>query len=119
ARDGVRARMAGSEAGAAERLRIERDLHEGAQPRLVALTMPLGMAKSKVDSDPERAKELGYEAHTEAKGIVTELRQLARGIHPAVLTDRGLDADVSTLAGRLTSPSHDDVRLDGGIRRQA
>src|SRR5699024_11859261 len=117
ARDGVRARMAGSEAGAAERLRIERDLHEGAQPRLVALTMPLGMAKSKVDSDPERAKELVSEAHAEAKGIVTELRQLARGIHPAVLTDRGLDAAVSALAGRSTIPIDVDVRLEGRIGR--
>ncbi|MGC3020414.1 MULTISPECIES: sensor histidine kinase [unclassified Brevibacterium] len=114
-----RARMAGIEAAAAERLRIERDLHDGAQPRLVALTMTLGMAKSKIDSDPERAKELVAEAHTEAKGIVTELRQLARGIHPAVLTDRGLDAAVSALAGRSTIPVDVDVRLEGRIGREA
>jgi signal transduction histidine kinase len=114
-----RARMAGIEAAAAERLRIERDLHDGAQPRLVALTMTLGMAKSKVDSDPERAKELVSEAHAEAKGIVTELRQLARGIHPAVLTDRGLDAAVSALAGRSTIPIDVDVRLEGRIGREA
>lgn len=114
-----RARMAGIEAAAAERLRIERDLHDGAQPRLVALTMTLGMAKSKIDTDPERAKELVAEAHTEAKGIVTELRQLARGIHPAVLTDRGLDAAVSALAGRSTIPVDVDVRLEGRIGREA
>ncbi|WP_209370474.1 sensor histidine kinase [Brevibacterium renqingii] len=114
-----RARMAGIEAAAAERLRIERDLHDGAQPRLVALTMTLGMAKSKIDSDPERAKELVSEAHTEAKGIVSELRQLARGIHPAVLTDRGLDAAVSALAGRSTIPVDVDVRLEGRIGREA
>ncbi|SDS03656.1 Signal transduction histidine kinase [Brevibacterium siliguriense] len=114
-----RARMAGIEAAAAERLRIERDLHDGAQPRLVALTMTLGMAKTKIDSDPERAKELVAEAHTEAKGIVTELRQLARGIHPAVLTDRGLDAAVSALAGRSTIPIDVDVRLEGRIGREA
>ncbi|MFE1082352.1 sensor histidine kinase [Brevibacterium sediminis] len=114
-----RARMAGLEAAAAERLRIERDLHDGAQPRLVALTMTLGMAKTKIDSDPEKAKELVAEAHTEAKGIVNELRQLARGIHPAVLTDRGLDAAVSALAGRSTIPVDVDVRLEGRIGREA
>ncbi|UVI35739.1 histidine kinase [Brevibacterium spongiae] len=114
-----RARMAGIEAAAAERLRIERDLHDGAQPRLVALTMTLGMAKTKIDSDPERAKELVAEAHTEAKGIVNELRQLARGIHPAVLTDRGLDAAVSALAGRSAIPVDVDVRLEGRIGREA
>ncbi|MGO1450586.1 MAG: histidine kinase, partial [Brevibacterium aurantiacum] len=114
-----RARMAGIEAAGAERLRIERDLHDGAQPRLVALSMTLGMAKSKIDTDPERAKELVSEAHTEAKGIVNELRQLARGIHPAVLTDRGLDAAVSALAGRSTIPVEVDVRLAGRIDREA
>ncbi|MBP0656381.1 sensor histidine kinase, partial [Mycobacterium tuberculosis] len=93
-----RDRMGGSGAAAAERLRSDRDLHDGAQPRLVALTMTLGLAKSKIDSDPERAKELVAEAHAEAKGIVNELRQLARGIHPAVLPARGLDAAVSALA---------------------
>ncbi len=114
-----RARMAGIDAAAAERLRIERDLHDGAQPRLVALTMTLGLAKSKIDTDPERAKELVAEAHAEAKGIVTELRQLARGIHPAVLTDRGLDAAVSALAGRSPIPVEVDVRLGGRIEREA
>lgn len=114
-----RARKAGIEAAAAERLRIERDLHDGAQPRLVALTMTLGMAKTKIDNDPERAKELVSEAHAEAKGIVTELRQLARGIHPAVLTDRGLDAAVSALAGRSSIPVEVDVRLEGRIAREA
>ena len=114
-----RARMAGIEAAGAERLRIERDLHDGAQPRLVALSMTLGMAKSKIDKDPERAKELVSEAHAEAKGIVNELRQLARGIHPAVLTDRGLDAAVSALAGRSTIPVEVDVRLAGRIDREA
>ena len=114
-----RARMAGIEAAGAERLRIERDLHDGAQPRLVALSMTLGMAKSKIDNDPERAKELVSEAHAEAKGIVNELRQLARGIHPAVLTDRGLDAAVSALAGRSTIPVEVDVRLAGRIDREA
>lgn len=114
-----RARMAGIEAAGAERLRIERDLHDGAQPRLVALSMTLGMAKSKIDTDPERAKELVSEAHAEAKGIVNELRQLARGIHPAVLTDRGLDAAVSALAGRSSIPVEVDVRLTGRIDREA
>lgn len=114
-----KARVAGIDAAAAERQRIERDLHDGAQPRLVALTMTLGMAKTKIDNDPERAKELISEAHAEAKGIVTELRQLARGIHPAVLTDRGLDAAVSALAGRSPIPVEVDVRLSGRIDREA
>jgi signal transduction histidine kinase len=88
----------------AERRRIERDLHDGAQQRLVALAMNLGMAKEKFAKDPEAARVLVEEAHAEAKQAMVELRNLARGIHPAVLSDRGLDAALSSLAGRAPVP---------------
>lgn len=102
-------RAAALDAVALERQRIERDLHDGAQQRLVAVAMGLGMAKEKLDDDPVRARELVTEAHEEAKRAIAELRDLARGIHPAVLTDRGLDAAVSALAAR--SPVPVDVRV--------
>jgi signal transduction histidine kinase len=88
----------------AERRRIERDLHDGAQQRLVALAMNLGMAREKFDRDPEAARALMEEAHQDAKQAMVELRNLARGIHPAVLSDRGLDAALSSLAGRAPVP---------------
>lgn len=87
-----------------ERRRIERDLHDGAQQRLVALAMQLGRAKSRFGTDPEGARALIDEAHTEAKLALVELRDLARGLHPAVLTDRGLDAALSGLAARSPVP---------------
>jgi len=93
----------------AERRRIERDLHDGAQQRLVALAMTLGRAKA--TDDPVLAKNLVGEAHGEAKEALVELRNLARGIHPAVLTDRGLDAAVSALAARCPIPVAVDVDL--------
>jgi signal transduction histidine kinase len=96
---------------AAERRRIERDLHDGAQQRLVALAMDLGMAREKFAKDPEKARALLDEAHDEAKRALTELRNLARGIHPAVLTDRGLDAALSALAARSTVPVDVSVEL--------
>jgi signal transduction histidine kinase len=87
-----------------ERRRIERDLHDGAQQRLVALAMQLGRAKSRFATDPEGAGALLDEAHSEAKLALAELRDLARGLHPAVLTDRGLDAALSGLAARAPIP---------------
>jgi signal transduction histidine kinase len=96
---------------AAERRRIERDLHDGAQQRLVALAMDLGMAREKFTGDPEAARTLIEEAHDEAKRALAELRNLARGIHPAVLTDRGLDAAVSALAARSPVPVEVDIEL--------
>jgi signal transduction histidine kinase len=94
------------ESAADERRRIERDLHDGAQARLVALAMDLGMAKEKLagGSDPERAATLVASAHDEVKRALSELRDLTRGIHPAVLTDRGLDAALSAVAARCTVP---------------
>ncbi|NUU16662.1 sensor histidine kinase [Cellulomonas humilata] len=91
-----------------ERRRIERDLHDGAQQRLVALGVELGAAKRKVSSDPEAAAALDH-AHREVKETLAELRDLVRGIHPAVLTDRGLDAALSALAARSPVPVRVDV----------
>ncbi|MFH8251353.1 sensor histidine kinase [Microbacterium sp. B2969] len=101
-----------------ERTRIERDLHDGVQPRLVSVGMTLGLAQQKIDSDPDAAKELISEAHTSTKAAITELRQLARGIHTSVLDDRGLDAALSALAARSVVPVHLDVRLDGRCSRE-
>ncbi|MFJ9542404.1 sensor histidine kinase [Streptomyces sp. NPDC101225] len=84
--------------------RIERDLHDGAQARLVNLAMGLGLAKEKLLEDPDSAAEMVAEAHGEVKLALQELRDLARGIHPAVLTDRGLDAALSSVASRCTVP---------------
>lgn len=93
-----------------ERSRIERDLHDGVQPRLVSVGMTLGMAKQKVASDPDRAVALIDEAHTSTKAAITELRHIARGFHPAVLEDRGLDAALSALAVQSHAPVDLDVR---------
>ncbi|WP_345617077.1 sensor histidine kinase [Streptomyces ziwulingensis] len=89
---------------AADLRRIERDLHDGAQARLVNLAMGLGLAKEKLLEDPDAAAVMVDEAHGEVKLALRELRDLARGIHPAVLTDRGLDAALSSIASRCTVP---------------
>ena len=104
---GSRARVV--DAAEAERRRIERDLHDGAQQRLVSLAMNLGRARAQYDADPEAARVLLEEAHSDAKHALVELRDLARGLHPAVLTDRGLDAALSGLAGRSPVPVTLDV----------
>ncbi|MFJ6696119.1 sensor histidine kinase [Streptomyces sp. NPDC091272] len=97
---------------AADLRRIERDLHDGAQARLVALAMGLGLAKEKLLDDPEAAALMVGEAHGEVKLALQELRDLARGIHPAVLTDRGLDAALSAIASRCTVPVTVNADLD-------
>ncbi|MDX2560017.1 sensor domain-containing protein [Streptomyces sp. TX20-6-3] len=96
---------------AADLRRIERDLHDGAQARLAALAMDLGLAKEKLAEDPQAAAVLVDEAHGEVKLALQELRDLARGIHPAVLTDRGLDAALSAVASRCAVPVSVDVDL--------
>ncbi|AYG81130.1 Oxygen sensor histidine kinase NreB [Streptomyces hundungensis] len=98
---------------AADLRRIERDLHDGAQARLVALAMGLGLAKEKLLEDPDTAAAMVDEAHGEVKLALQELRDLARGIHPAVLTDRGLDAALSSVASRCTVPVKVAVDLPG------
>jgi len=88
----------------AERRRIERDLHDGAQQRLVSLAMNLGRAKARFDDDPEAAKAIIDQAHTDAKKALADLRNLVRGVHPPVLTDRGLDAAISGLTALCPVP---------------
>jgi signal transduction histidine kinase len=102
------------DAAEAERRRIERDLHDGAQQRLVALAMELGRAKAKFADDLDAAKELVDQAHAQAKEALTELRNLVRGVHPPVLTDRGLDAALSGLAALCPVPV--DVHVDVPVR---
>jgi signal transduction histidine kinase len=103
-------RAAAVDLAAADRRQIERDLHDGVQQRLVSIAMDLGRAKEKLGTDPERAGRLVAEAHDEAKRALSDVRNLARGIHPAILTDRGLDPALSALAAR--SPVPVDVRVD-------
>ena len=90
--------------------RIERDLHDGAQARLVALGMSLGMAEQKLAEDPERASELLAEARAGAEHALRELRDLARGIHPPVLADRGLDAALASLVN--ATPMRVDLSVE-------
>ncbi|SNQ46869.1 Signal transduction histidine kinase [Frankia canadensis] len=100
------------DSAAADLRRIERDLHDGAQARLVTLAMGLGMAKEKLADDPHAAAQMVAEAHGEAKLALQELRDLARGINPAILTDRGLPAALVSLAARCTVPTRAAVTLD-------
>ncbi|MGI5492931.1 sensor histidine kinase [Microtetraspora malaysiensis] len=93
-----------------ERRRIERDLHDGAQQRLVALSMRLGLARLDLPPDAPIAEQLA-QAHEEAKRAMAELRELIRGVHPQVLTDRGLAAAVRDVAGRSPTPVDVDVSL--------
>ena len=88
------------EAGDAERRRLERNLHDGAQQRLVALALQMRIADSKVDDDPELAHELVGAALAQLSAALDELRELARGIHPAVLTERGLEPALRSLTER-------------------
>ena len=96
----------------AERRRIERDLHDGAQQRLLALTMTLTRARARLAHDPDGARELITEAQEESKEVMTELRQVARGLHPRVLTDHGLGSALPVAAGRSPVPVRLDVELD-------
>ncbi len=95
----------------AERRRIERDLHDGIQPRLVSLSIQLGLAKTRVARDPTSAQELLEQAHDEVKTALHDLRGLVRGIHPSVLDERGLDAALSSLVAGCPIPFHVDVQL--------
>ncbi len=108
-----RTRTSVVEAMLAERRRIERDLHDGVQQHLVHLAMSLGMAKDRIDTDPAGAKALVTEAHEEAKRTISDLRNTVRGIHPAVLTDRGLDAAISAVASSLPIPATVQVDVPG------
>ncbi|MFB4298147.1 sensor histidine kinase [Actinomadura sp. NTSP31] len=94
----------------AERRRIERDLHDGAQQRLIGLTLKLGMARIDLPGDSEAGRSVA-EAHEQAKLLMDELRELIRGIHPRVLTDRGLPAALRELADRSPLPVTVEVDL--------
>jgi signal transduction histidine kinase len=92
------------EAGDTERRRLERNLHDGAQQRLVSLALKLRLIRTSLRKDPEAADALLTEAGAELNQALEELRELARGIHPAVLTDRGLEAAIRALADRAPMP---------------
>jgi signal transduction histidine kinase len=96
--------------GLEERRRLERDLHDGAQQRLVSMALSLRMARAKLRADPDRAEALLEGAGAELDAALGELRELARGIHPAVLSDRGLDTALETLAHRAPVPVELEVR---------
>lgn len=97
----------------AELRRIERDLHDGAQARLVALSMRIGLARRAYDRDPQMARRLLAEAQDQAEEALTELRQVVRGIHPPILTDRGLAGAVRALAA--SSGLEVTVEVAGGL----
>ncbi|WHM39005.1 sensor histidine kinase [Streptomyces sp. BPTC-684] len=99
---------------AAELRRIERDLHDGAQARLVAVGMSLGTVEALIEKDPAQAKALLAKARESSAEALTELRDLVRGIHPPVLAERGLGDAVRALALRLPVPVEVDVELPAG-----
>jgi signal transduction histidine kinase len=102
------------DAAAAELHRIERDLHDGAQARLVALALDLGMAEERFERDPQGALELVGEAREEAKRALAELRDLARGIRPSMLAERGLGPALTALAARSPVPAGVDLDIPDG-----
>jgi len=101
---------------ATELRRIERDLHDGAQQRLVMLTIDLGMAVERIDTDPTGARTLVVEAQDQARLALAELRALVRGIAPAILLDRGLVPALSALAARAPVPTTVASTLPEGVR---
>ena len=107
----TRSRAAAVEAQTVELRRIERDLHDGAQARLVAATIDLGLAQEKLEVDPVEARRLVEAAQAETKEAIGDLRRLVSGIAPAVLADRGLDAALSGLVASCRVPVSLDVRL--------
>jgi signal transduction histidine kinase len=106
------------EAGDAERRRIERHLHDGAQQRRVALSVGLRLARTKTRTEPREAERLLELAGEELSETLTELRELAHGIHPAVLTDRGLPPALEALALRTPLPVELDLELSSRLPRR-
>ncbi len=109
----ARSRVRLVDAFEAERRRIERDLHDGAQQRLVALTMTLGLAR--LDAPPGPLADRLAQAHEEAGAVLAELRELIHGIHPKVLADYGLEAAVADAADRSAVPVDVDLELPGRL----
>jgi signal transduction histidine kinase len=103
-----------------DRRQLERDLHDGAQARLVALAADLGRARQRLEQggSSEEATQLVQEAHEEAKVVLREIRDLARGIHPAILSDRGLDAALSQLAARSALSVQVSCHVEGRLPEQ-
>jgi signal transduction histidine kinase len=104
-------RAAAVDSAEAERRRIERDLHDGAQQRLVSLAMGLGAARQRLEEDHDAGRRMVAEAHEDAKAALKELRDLVRGIHPVILEDRGLDAALSAIVARAPVPVTLDVNV--------
>ncbi|EFL26237.1 two-component system sensor kinase [Streptomyces himastatinicus ATCC 53653] len=113
--DLTESRAGAVDAADAERRRIERDLHDGAQQRLVSMAVNLGLAKATLTDLPDEARQVIEEAHREAKGAIEELSSLVRGLHPAVLDELGLDAALSGIAARAPLP----VRLHVHVPERA
>ncbi|MGW5448584.1 histidine kinase [Streptomyces asiaticus] len=113
--DLTESRAGAVDAADAERRRIERDLHDGAQQRLVSMAVNLGLARATMDDLPEAARKVIDEAHREAKEAIEELNNLVRGLHPAVLDELGLDAALSGIAARAPLP----VRLHVHVPERA
>jgi signal transduction histidine kinase len=108
-------RAAAVEAADAERRRIERDLHDGAQQQLMSLSVNLGIARKTLRDVPEDAMAVIVEAHEQAKEAMAQLRDFVRGLHPAVLDDRGLDAALSGIAARSAVPVKLTVDVPGPL----
>ena len=104
-------RAAAVDHSAAELRRLERDLHDGTQARLVAVSMSLGMAEELFESDPEAARRTVSEARAATSAAIADLRSVVRGIHPPVLADRGLDGAIRALALDMAVP----VEVVGGL----
>jgi signal transduction histidine kinase len=107
-------RAATIEAADAERRRMERDLHDGTQQRLVSMAMRLGLALATLEDLPDEARKVIERAHEDAKEALKELRDLVQGMHPAILADRGLDAALSGVAARAPLPVALTVDLPDG-----
>lgn len=107
-------RAATVDSAATELRRVERDLHDGAQARLAALGMTIGLAESQIERDPDAAKQLMAEARQSATAALGELRSVVRGIHPPVLADRGVGAAVEALALDMPLP----ITLNLGVRER-
>ena len=103
------------DAVAEERRRIERNLHDGVQQQLVALGIDIGRARARIDSDPEGARELLNAARDKVRGSIGELRSIGRGLHPAVLEDRGLDAALSAVVSDAPIPISVEIVTDAEI----
>jgi signal transduction histidine kinase len=112
-------RAAAVSAADAERRRIERDLHDGTQQRLVSMAMRLGLALATMDDLPDDARKVIQRAHEDAKEALKELRDLVQGLHPAILADRGLDAALSGIAARAPFPVALSVELGQGNKLPA